>query len=247
LPCWRVVDVEHRRHVVLVHVERLGQLAHVKRVQIVVLRRRVGWHAGGVFVFVVVCVRVCVRVHARESARVHEQVRERTCKRSQARQQLKMRIISREDPSTRNQLALTAREFYVFRQRRQTRELYKKGAFPTSFAMVKLNASIGFQQMAFVRMARMIFLIGVAARTSYRAMLRSSAAVASTLTSTGLNLTVVTVSAPHPNEVTGSDRDADHKSTTDPDVAKRSCRRWWSTPVKKVLCTTVVALVEKRR
>lgn len=46
--------------------------------------------------------------------------------------------------------------------------------------MVKLKASIGFHAIALVRIAIVIFRIGVAARTSYRQTLRSSAADAST-------------------------------------------------------------------
>lgn len=41
LPCRRVVDVENGRDMVLVHVQCLGQLAHVKRVQVVILWIRV--------------------------------------------------------------------------------------------------------------------------------------------------------------------------------------------------------------
>lgn len=40
LPRRRVVNVEHGRDVVLVHIQCLGQLAHVKCVQVVILRTR---------------------------------------------------------------------------------------------------------------------------------------------------------------------------------------------------------------
>ena len=73
--------------------------------------------------------------------------------------------------------------------------------------------------------------MGVAPRTSYSAMDRSLAVAPRRYVSAGFHRTLHTLSAPHSNVCSGSDRACSQMSTVVLQVANRRSVQWWSMPL----------------
>mmetsp|Transcript_50261 Transcript_50261/g.166429 ORF Transcript_50261/g.166429 Transcript_50261/m.166429 type:complete len:251 (-) Transcript_50261:143-895(-) len=113
-------------------------------------------------------------------------------------------------------------------ERRRMSKVYRSWS---SEARVRCIGSIGFQQHALARVCIVIFCSAEPLETSYSVTPRSAERQQRSECCAGLKRTAVTVSAPHSNDWSASEREVSHSCTVAPEVAKRWSFQWWSTPV----------------